>query len=255
MTDNADVEGVETVSDDAENTSETQSAPEFVVPAEYSEKGWAKNIKSEADLWKSMDNAQSLIGKKTIGIPDFEKANDEELNSYYSHTRPKEAGEYDLDKRYNDEERKALQEVFYKNGLTKSQAKNVMEQVQSHIDAEFNEEYGKESLENSFKSQFGDNWEKDIVPIKDALKACLSEEQLHSISEDLPNKAIIALFGVTKSIMDKYGAIETDANLGRDRSVKPTMDFAEFYKKMQEADRMPNNAEVKEKLKKLYYGE
>ena len=39
---------------------------EFTIPETYKDKSWTKNIKSQEDLFKSYDNAQSLIGKKTI---------------------------------------------------------------------------------------------------------------------------------------------------------------------------------------------
>lgn len=41
----------------------------FSVPEAYKEAGWSKNIKSYDDLWKMNANAQTLIGKKTIGFP------------------------------------------------------------------------------------------------------------------------------------------------------------------------------------------
>ena len=50
------------------------------IPEEYREKGWTKNINSIDDLYKAYDNAQGLIGKKTIGIPS-DDASPEELKT------------------------------------------------------------------------------------------------------------------------------------------------------------------------------
>ena len=44
MTDNADVMDAPDSAPAGEGTATTQSAPEFSVPTEYQEKGWAKNI-------------------------------------------------------------------------------------------------------------------------------------------------------------------------------------------------------------------
>lgn len=255
MTDNADVMDAQDSAPAGEEAT-TQSAPEFSVPAEYQEKGWAKNIKSEADLWKSMDNAQALIGRKTIGIPDFETAKEEEIADYYSHTRPKDENEYELDDSFSDEEKKGLRELFYKNGLNKQQAKNVMAHIQGEIVKDYEQTYGEQGLKAELEKRFGAEWEKAIVPIKDALNKVLTPEQAKSLNEDLPNEAVGVLMALTKSIMDKYGANESDAALGKDRAApKPKMEYDEYYKKMVEADRLPNGAELKKQLMKQYYGE
>jgi len=251
-TDNADV-GSQATEPTGNEATTTQSAPEFVIPAEYQEKGWAKNIKSEADLWKGMDNAQSLIGKKTIGIPDFENAKDEELADYYTHTRPKDSADYEIGEQFSDEEKKALQSVFYDNGLTKTQAKNVLAKIQDGIDKDVAENYGETGLKAEFEQRFGKEWEKEIVPVKDTMKAVFTEEQLQAINE-LPNKAIGSLFAMTKQIMAKYGANETDASTAKDRNVKPKLDYGEFYKKMKDADSR-GDMETKKQLMKQYYGE
>lgn len=254
MTDNADVETADSAP--ADDGATTQSAPEFSVPAEYQEKGWAKNIKSEADLWKSMDNAQSLIGKKTIGIPDFDTAKEEEIADYYSHTRPKDAKEYELDDAFSDEEKNSLRELCYNNGLNKKQAKNVIGYFQESIAKDYEQTYGEQGLKTELEKRFGADWEKAIVPIKDALNTVLTPEQAKSLNENLPNEAVGVLMALTKSIMDKYGANESDAALGKDRaSPKPKMTYDEYYKKMMEADKLPNGYEIKKQLQKQYYGE
>lgn len=254
MTDNADV--METPSSETtEATTTTQSAPEFSVPTEYQEKGWAKNIHSEADLWKTLDNAQGLIGRKTIGIPDFDNAKAEEVSEYYSHTRPSQPTDYELDAAFSDEERTGLQNVFYNNGLTKQQAKAVMDHIQNEIVKDNEQTFGEEGLKAELQKRFGENWEKEIVPIKDALNSVLTPEQAESLNENLSNEAVGALFALTKAIMTKYGANETDALLGKDRATAPKMDFDEYVKRMREADSRPDGYAEKQRLMKQFYGE
>ena len=256
MTDNADVMDAPDSATAGDTAPTTQSAPEFTVPAEYQEKGWAKNIKSEADLWKTLDNAQGLIGRKTVGIPDFDNAKPEEIAEYYSHTRPKDANDYEFDPAFSEEERTDLRKLFYDNGLTKQQSKNILAHIQQAVVADNEQTYGEEALKAELESRFGSDWQKAIVPIKDALNSVLTKEQAQAMNETLPNEAVGVLFSLTKSIMDKYGANETDTALGKDRATpKPKMDYAEFYQKMKEADRMPNGYEIKKQLMKQYYGE
>ena len=61
-----DVDGLGSETQPESNTATEQGG--FFVPDEYKEQGWAKNISSYDDLWKMNANAQSLIGKKTIGL-------------------------------------------------------------------------------------------------------------------------------------------------------------------------------------------
>lgn len=255
MTDNADVMGTPP-SDTTDATPTTQSAPEFNVPAEYQEKGWAKNIKSEADLWKTLDNAQGLIGRKTIGIPDFDNAKDEEIAEYYTHTRPSNASDYELDPAFSEEEKAGLQKVFFENGLNKRQAKNLMDHIQSEIVKDYEADFGEDGLKAELERRFGQNWEQVIVPIKNALNSVLTKEQSESLNDNLSNEAVGALFSLTQAIMQKYGANETDTALGRDRAaVAPKMSYEEFFNKMKAADAKPDGYLEKKQLIKQFYGE
>lgn len=67
---------------------EAQPAPanDFSIPQEYADRGWSSKIKSTDDLFKAYDNAQSLIGKKSVA--PAEDAPQEEWDAYYSALRP-----------------------------------------------------------------------------------------------------------------------------------------------------------------------
>jgi len=43
--------------------------PAFEIPEAYRDRGWVEKVKSPDDLWKTLDNAQSLLGKRPAGIP------------------------------------------------------------------------------------------------------------------------------------------------------------------------------------------
>lgn len=55
----------------------------FTVPDAYKDRGWSEKIKSPDDLWKTLDNAQSLIGKRPAGVPS-QDASEEEWNKFYA---------------------------------------------------------------------------------------------------------------------------------------------------------------------------
>lgn len=105
--------------------------PSFKIPDEYKDKGWAQDIKSEGDFFKSYDNAQTLIGKRPAGIPTKE-ASDAEWETFYKAAgRPDEAS-YEFktpeslgeDVDLTDFNTKAS-EVFHKAGLNPMQAQKV----------------------------------------------------------------------------------------------------------------------------------
>ena len=55
----------------------------FSVPDTYKDRGWVEKIKSPDDLWKTLDNAQSLLGKRPAGIPAAD-APDQEWDKFYN---------------------------------------------------------------------------------------------------------------------------------------------------------------------------
>lgn len=105
-----------------------QSAPEFVVPEAYKDRGWVEKVKSPDDLWKTLDNAQSLLGKRPAGIP----ANDapqEEWDKFYQAARPEAPDKYTLGDIEGLPEGMDLapfktkaQGIMFKAGLTQRQA-------------------------------------------------------------------------------------------------------------------------------------
>lgn len=70
-----------------------ESAPAFVVPDAYKDRGWVEKVKSPDDLWKTLDNAQSLLGKRPAGIPAAD-APDVEWEAFYKAARPESPDKY-----------------------------------------------------------------------------------------------------------------------------------------------------------------
>ena len=128
----------------AENSSVSeQSKNDFALPDAYKNKGWAKNIKSLDDLFKAHDNAQSLIGKKTIGIP--EDWNDEKSREeFLSKVRPKTADDYQIDAKPE------VKELCHKYGLSQFQAENMAKELQQLTEKEFSSDGFDEVINNIF---------------------------------------------------------------------------------------------------------
>lgn len=71
-----------------------KSSSEFVVPDEYKDRGWASRIKSTDDLFKSYDNAQSMLGKRPEGIPAKDASAEDWEKFYTAMGRPESADGY-----------------------------------------------------------------------------------------------------------------------------------------------------------------
>lgn len=238
-----------------DNTVETTTpaVPAFEVPEEYKETGWAKNIKSNEDLWKSYANAQSLIGKKSI--PDFDTADDKAIQEYYSRVRPKEATDYDLGDVLLDNEAEQVRKTFYDNGLNKKQAKAVLDQFVDIVKADATAKYGTESFKTEMESAFGQDWEAKTKNITNFMKSALSQKDFEAVGENMTNASIKTLYQLADKMMSTYGAKDSDIAVRQAGGIGGRMDFKSFYEKMKEADNRPDGYQMKKDLMKQFYGE
>ncbi len=76
--------------------SQNGSPPSFSVPEAYKDRPWVEKVKSYDDLWKTLDNAQALIGKRPAGIPAADAPKEEWDKFYTVLGRPESADKYDL---------------------------------------------------------------------------------------------------------------------------------------------------------------
>lgn len=107
---------------------QSSEPPAFVVPDAYKDRGWVEKVKSPDDLWKTLDNAQSLLGKRPAGIPAND-APDEEWQKFFQAARPESADKYTLGDIEGLPEgvdlapyKAQAQKLMYDAGLTQKQA-------------------------------------------------------------------------------------------------------------------------------------
>lgn len=197
---------------------QTNSEPmQFSLPDEYKEKPWAKSIDSVESLLKQFDNAQSLIGKKTIGVP-AEDASPEEWQEFYNRMgRPEDPKAYEFDpqaapegfeipeefKRAPEEE-ELLKSIFHEAGLTKAQAKAVLkrtdqaffEKYQDQIKQHEEQKAARDTeMVNLFEKHFPGEKDKAIAVAETMLKKYVPEG-LEDAIRGLDNNAMLALSSV-----------------------------------------------------------
>lgn len=118
--------------EEAAQAAETPVAQtDFVVPEAYSGKPWVEKIKSPDDLWRTLDGAQSSLGRRPAGIPQ-DDAPAEEWEKFYSSVRPDSPQKYALPDVEGVPEgvdvsgyKAIAAEIAHKVGLTQKQASDL----------------------------------------------------------------------------------------------------------------------------------
>lgn len=183
-----------------------QSENTWSIPDEYKDKAWAKNIKSQEDLLKSYDNAQSLIGKKTIGLPDW---NDEkQVEEYFKKVVPEK---YDIDV-FTDDEKTIYENIYKEVGLSQYQAKKLTDKYVESMKPTLEADYGVQALETKLKAEY-----KDESYLKDLTKEVLGIFGKDVFdSHNINNDGIVQLFKGFEKLKQQYGVNELTANVSNE---------------------------------------
>lgn len=147
----------------------------FSIPDDYKDRGWTEKVKSQDDVWKLLDNSQSLIGRRPAGIPSQDASDDDWEQFYKAMGRPDEAKyefttpeglpeDFDVSP-FKDQ----ASEILHKAGLTPKQADKVFNEYlklelegvgkQQEQSAEQQAALDKQ-YEELTKEHFGDDAEK-----------------------------------------------------------------------------------------------
>ena len=118
---------------------------------------------------KSLINAQKMVGADKVAIPG-KYTTPEEMDSFYSKIgRPETADGYELSSNevIGDEGVTFFRELAHKNGLTQTQAENILTEYGGYIDTmgEKTEEQIEQirvGLEKDLQNEWGDQYEKNI---------------------------------------------------------------------------------------------
>ena len=191
----------------------------FEIPETYKEKEWAKGIKTQEDLWKMTDNAQVLVGKKTLGVPT-ETSTPEEVAAFNkAFGVPDTSDIYEFGESENfkevfgeasrDEEVvKDVKEVFHKAGLSTKQAAEVQKGYDGILSKIVEKKKAEAAELNAnfdtlVDKEFGDKKDAILDTAKGLINAHAPEGFADYIKA-LPNESLIVMAGVLKNIQEKY---------------------------------------------------
>lgn len=214
----------------------TPPAPKaFEVPEAYKSKPWAAKIKSEEDLYKQIDGAQELIGRKRAA-PDFANSTPEQIEEFLSSTRPKDADAYKfpegvaVDKAFAEGVPKLLHEL----GLPDYVGNKLIEKyvaLESHAVAQ---SMSEEGFKAEMKKSFGDNFDKKVVEITNAHKKFVSADD-QKMLDSMPNEYYGVVARLTSSILAAHGIKDEGAAGGDGKTGSPqAKDIQEVRKELRE---------------------
>jgi len=201
---------------------ENQQGTEFTVPEAYQGKGWVEKIKSSDDLWKSLDNAQSLIGRKTIPAADAPEA---EWEKFYSAVgRPESPDKYELPDVEGIPEGVDLSQfkqkaasIAHSVGLTPKQANKLWDlYLKEELSAVSTGKENSRKLDAEFDAlvseRWGDRWDAVSKQTIEAVTKAVPEN-LRGFLKELSPKGLAAIVSLVEgnsreieAVRKEYGA-------------------------------------------------
>jgi len=194
--------------------SQPSASDSFVIPESYKDRGWTDKIKTSDDLWKTLDNAQSLLGKRSAGIPATD-APEEDWQKFYQSSRPASADKYalpDIDGVPENFDLTAFkapaQKLMFDAGLSQKQAADLWKQYMgAEITASAEREKALDGqYDVALDKMFGDKRAEAERIAQDAIKNILPEDMRGSIAalSQYPD----AMASVIKIISEQNAQIE-----------------------------------------------
>ncbi len=181
-----------------------------MVPAEYKDKPYMKDITSVDNLFKQFDNAQTMIGQKPSGIPQ-DTDSQEKFDAFYkSLGRPDKAEEYDLGTApegmtRNEEVFNQTKALLHTVGLSAKQAKSLQEGYEKLVHAQTVKVSQAQDTEFDAisKTHFGDRMDAALENSSKLMKELAPKEFATHIA-GLDNKTLLVVSSVLDAVQRKY---------------------------------------------------
>lgn len=227
---------------------------EFTLPDEYKDKSWASKVKSQDDLYKQLDNLNSLVGKKVV-IPDHATATPQELETFYSSLRPKEKTDYKFSEDTPDELKATYSDWAYEAGLSPLQLEKLAAKLNETSKAKYESDRSVEGFEGILKESFGDSYKATGAEAHKVLMKNLNETD-KAVLDKLPNDVAGMVYRLAANLNKAYGANEggkaSSDNAGNPAEGKEAR-ITELKKKMLELQRNPLAGNEYDKAKEEYF--
>jgi hypothetical protein len=201
----------------------------FELPDEYKEKAWASKIKSQEDLYKQIDNLNSLVGKKTIAPIDYSTATPEEIAQYHASLAPDDVSKYDFGEGADPEFSKQVAGIFKELGISEYQARELAPRV-NEIAAKIVEQNEASSRsEEAYNSMLSESFGSEAGSVLKAVDTALvkhANEDDQKAFDGMSNEMRMAVNRTVHNMLKEYGASERGVGEGRAGSAVGVTDYA-----------------------------
>lgn len=236
------------------------------IPPALRDKPYMQKITSFEQLVTEFDNLQTFLGKRPGGIP-APTASAEEVQTFYSNLRPKEAKEYEIpeteyQKKYgkDDKFQEAMRGAFHEAGLSKHQAKVLAEKydgilMQSRAAQETQRAADDKKFDERLDQMFGGEKQKALDRAKNLMVESIPDD-LKPLVANLPVDALLVLTTTLNKVHDKY--IKEDSfgggnnNAGGDAQSLRTQALEIMRSKEYRDFREPGHEAAKQKVVDIY---
>ena len=236
--------------DGASEASKGASSGQFAIPDAYKDKPWASKVKSYDDLFKQVDNLDSLAGKKVI-VPDLEKGPEAEVKAYLSTLRgDTQVKDYVFPEGTNAEISAQVAQIFFDNGIPKALGNKIIAGYAELGKSEAAKAFSKEGMEEVFKASFGDDFKKVGGETAVFLKENLSAED-QKMMDMVPNNLLGLFYRFANKVKTEYGATETGKGAAQGKAGQTGDKEAirsEIRQKIRDIDKRPHEQAEKDLL-------
>lgn len=237
---------------------------EFSIPEEYKSKGWTKFFNGKtgedlkAELFRSYDNSQSLIGKRVEDylattdlkrLENFEQIKENLIKQIApEYETPEEIGGYNLKEvltnastefPITDEIMDSMAEKFKELGVSAQQGQQIFKTYLDLTLKDFEKVTDPQELEQNISKMFNGNTEQR-KNVENLIKEFLPDEDRKIIQDIVPNVVVEMFYKVAKGFVEKY-----DYKEGTNNSSNPAK------MRMSEADRNAEYNRLYEELQNL----
>lgn len=227
--------------------------PDFQVPDEYKDRGWANKIKSQDDLFKQLDSLDRLAGKKQLGLDDIDPTNQEQVNHVFEKLKPSDIDDYAVPEYLSDSpDAELAKSVLFEAGVPKHAADKAMEALASKLGERDVENFSKEGLEAELKNSFGDKYQEKFQAVAREAREILSPEDAKLV-ESMPNNVVGLFYRTLDKVLESHGARDGAAPSGSNQSSGMTPDAAkqaigDVRKELEGLKRRPHKPEERSQL-------
>lgn len=196
---------------------ETTETPSFAIPDKYKEAGWTQGLDSQDKVWDKLANAQKVIGKKGILVPDSFDDPDVNKGFYKQIGMPEDHKDYEfaeIEGLSRDEaQAESFKKMMHEAGLNKHQAKSLQQNFDKFIleQQSTKVERDDEKFQTMLTEKFGDESSKVFNNTQLLFKGKLSEETLGAM-ESMTNEQLMAVTEIGKVFMNERGKYMSEDN-------------------------------------------